>query len=154
MQRSQAFAEAARKQRVEDRIFVAVGESKATAGAAGVLESAPLGAAVAVALCDAVAHVGGMVVLAVDPAPPESAAEPPEPHLARAVAALLESLERMGADRHRVTCTVAGGLDSLQPMMPAEGPTKLQPRRPSLLPRHVLVLELSDGSVRHDVAGA
>lgn len=141
MLRADVSARAARDARSEERIVVALGELKVSFGANVVLETGPLTGAFAIAVVDADAHVGGLLVSSWPLGVDETCLDP-----ATSIPVLIESLERMGARRSRLSFATAGEAGVLELLSPALAcQAKKRPRRRSHATPTRLALSLATG---------
>lgn len=91
-------------------VFVKLAEIQATQGAA-VFCCVGLGSCIGVALFDPVARVGGMAHVMLPEVTDEGQVQRPGKYANTAIPRLLETMERLGADRSRVVGAVAGGAE-------------------------------------------
>ncbi len=98
---------------VEQIVSVGLGEIHVASEAGMVLMALGLGSCVGVAVYDPQARVGGMAHVVL-PAPLDPAAPISAKFATVAVPELLERVERLGAERQRLVCKIAGGAQVLQ----------------------------------------
>lgn len=91
---------------------VGLGELKTSTGADTVLMALGLGSCVGIALFDPKAQVGGMAHVVL-PEPLDNAQAKSPKFAAGAVSALLEQVTRLGGEKHRLVCKIAGGAQVL-----------------------------------------
>lgn len=89
-------------------VFVKLAEIQATQGEA-VFSCVGLGSCVGVALFDPVSKVGGMAHIMLPEVNDVNSSQRPGKYANTAIPWLIETMERLGADRSRVVAAVAGG---------------------------------------------
>ena len=91
---------------------VGLGELKTSTGADTVLMALGLGSCVGIALFDPQAHVGAMAHVVLPEPLDNSQAKSPK-FAAGAVSALVEQVTRLGGEKRRLVCKIAGGAQVL-----------------------------------------
>jgi len=143
MQRAEESARAAREIRAEERTRVGLGELKVSCGEHVVLEAGPLRGAYAFAVFDSIAHIGGLYV-SLEPGSPEG--RPLDPALA--IPVMVESIERMGGKRERLSFAATGTASFLELLSPTFAETgKKRPRRRRDVEASSISLHLGSGRV-------
>lgn len=79
----------------------------------GTFQCSSVGSCVAVCAIDAKANIGGCATLALPKSIPGSAHERPAKFANTGVRELINMMERMGADRTRITAVLVGGADTM-----------------------------------------